>query len=103
LKKSVERMVRFCQKRSCERVHPLRGGETGEAITAPVNPPDVRVTEFFWPLKRELGFGAYAPDCDTTACAISVGTQFESEEPILCYPLIYSPVTRPAAEMVCAS
>ena len=84
MKKSVERMIRFCQKRSCERVHPLRGGESGEAITALVNPPDVRVTKFFWPLKRELGFGAYAPalvkleSVDKLPPDVAVGMQFEA-------------------------
>jgi len=86
--KAIASMIRFCLITSRERVRTPRDGETVSAITALVPPPDVRMTDFFWRLKRELGFGIYLPDFDTTACAISAATRAGSGEPILRYPFI---------------
>ncbi|MCI0468126.1 MAG: hypothetical protein L0Y57_14190 [Beijerinckiaceae bacterium] len=87
-RKAVASMIRFCLSVSCETVRARNNNEAVSVITAIVNPPDVRMTEFFWKLKSDLGFGIYVPDCDTTACAISAATRFNSKEPILGYPFI---------------
>jgi hypothetical protein len=85
---AIARMIRFCLITSRETVRAPQGGEAATAITAIVPPPEARMTKFFWRLKHELGFGIYVPDCDTTACAISAATRFDSDEPILNYPFI---------------
>ncbi|MBO0734416.1 MAG: hypothetical protein J2P49_08910, partial [Methylocapsa sp.] len=87
-RKAIATMMDFCLKTSGERVRAPGGGEPVTAITALVSPPDVRMTRFFWQLKHELGFGAYIPDCDTTACAISAATRCGFEEPPLNYPFV---------------
>jgi hypothetical protein len=87
-RKAIASMIRFCLVTSRERVRTPQNGATATAITAIVPPPEVRMTKFFWQLKHELGFGIYVPDCDTTACAISAASRFDSAEPILDYPFI---------------
>ncbi|MCI0599022.1 MAG: hypothetical protein L0Y50_12590 [Beijerinckiaceae bacterium] len=87
-REAIASMIRFCLKRSCETVRAPHGNEAVTVITAIVNPPDVRMTNFFWRLKHDLGFGDYVPDCDTTACAISAAARFDSNEPVLEYPYI---------------
>jgi hypothetical protein len=87
-REAIASMIRFCLVTSRERVRTPQGGEPAPAITALVPPPDVRMTNFFWRLKHELGFGIYVPDCDTTACVISAASRFGAKEPILRYPFI---------------
>lgn len=85
---AIASMIRFCLTTSRERVRVPKGGESMAAITAIVNPPDVRMTKFFWRLKHDLGFGIYVADSDTTACAISAASRFDAKDPILNYPFI---------------
>ncbi|KPF94450.1 hypothetical protein IP86_22065 [Rhodopseudomonas sp. AAP120] len=80
-------MTEFCIKTSRERVRSA-DGESFDVITALAPPPHPRFSRFFTHIKRDLGFGVYVPDCDTTACSISAATQANSTDPILDQPLI---------------
>lgn len=83
---AAAQMVDFCLRTSREQV---RGadGEAYDVVTALVPMPHVRMSEFFWRLKSDLGFGTYVPDCDTTACSLSAATQFGSDDPLLAQPM----------------
>ncbi|NEW86893.1 hypothetical protein DU475_06405 [Rhodopseudomonas sp. WA056] len=80
-------MAEFCLKTSRERVR-TPDGEPFDVITALAPPPHPRFSRFFAQIKRNLGFGVYVPDCDTTACSISAATQANSSDPIIDQPLI---------------
>ena len=79
-------MVDFCLKPSREQVR-ARDGRAFDVVTAIAPPPHPRFSRFFTGIKQNLGFGVYVPDCDTTACAVSVATQLGSDDPMLDQPL----------------
>jgi hypothetical protein len=81
-RRAISGMVAFCLTTSREDVRALDGG-TFSVITALAPPPHPRFSRFFAQIKQDLGFGIYVPDCDTTACAFSAGTQAGSTNPIL--------------------
>lgn len=87
LGRATRAMVEFCLNTSRERVRGPASGAEFDIITALVPPPHSRMSNFFWKLKSDLGFGLYVPDCDTTACSFSAGTQIEPEHPLLAQPL----------------
>jgi hypothetical protein len=84
---AISDMVDFCLTTSREDVRAPDGG-TVSAITALAPLPHPRFSRFFAQIKQDLGFGIYVPDCDTTACAFSAGTQAGSANPILDQPLL---------------
>jgi hypothetical protein len=86
-RRAISDMVRFCLTTSREDVRALDGG-TVSVITALAPLPHPRFSRFFAQIKQDLGFGIYVPDCDTTACAFSAGTQAGSTDPILDQPLL---------------
>jgi hypothetical protein len=86
-RRAISDMVRFCLTTSREDVRTLDGG-TVSVITALAPLPHPRFSRFFAQIKQDLGFGIYVPDCDTTACAFSAGTQAGSADPILDQPLL---------------
>jgi hypothetical protein len=86
-RRAISGMVAFCLTTSREDVRALDGG-TVSVITALAPPPHPRFSRFFAQIKQDLGFGIYVPDCDTTACAFSAGTQAGSADPILDQPLL---------------
>jgi hypothetical protein len=86
-RRAISDMVRFCLTTSREDVRALDGG-TVSVITALAPLPHPRFSRFFAQIKQDLGFGIYVPDCDTTACAFSAGTQAGSADPILDQPLL---------------
>ncbi len=85
--RATRAMVEFCLNTSRERVRGPASGAEFDIITALAPPPHSRMSNFFWKLKSDLGFGLYAPDCDTTACSFSAVTQIEPEHPLLAQPL----------------
>jgi hypothetical protein len=87
LRRAISDMVDFCLITSREDVRALDSG-TVSVITALAPPPHPRFSRFFAQIKQDLGFGIYVPDCDTTACAFSAGTQAGSANPILDQPLL---------------
>jgi hypothetical protein len=86
-RRAISDMVRFCLTTSREDVRAPDGG-TVSVITALAPRPHPRFSRFFSQIKQDLGFGIYVPDCDTTACAFSAGTQAGSADPILDQPLL---------------
>jgi hypothetical protein len=84
---AIAAMVDFCLSTSREDVRALDGG-TVSVITALAPLPHPRFSRFFAQIKQDLGFGIYVPDCDTTACSFSAGTQAGSTNPILDQPLL---------------
>jgi hypothetical protein len=84
---AISAMVDFCLTTSREDVRALDGG-TVSVITALAPLPHPRFSRFFAQIKQDLGFGIYVPDCDTTACSFSAGTQAGSADPILDQPLL---------------
>jgi hypothetical protein len=86
-RRAISDMVRFCLTTSREDVQARDGGRVG-VITALAPLPHPRFSRFFAQIKQDLGFGIYVPDCDTTACAFSAGTQAGSADPILDQPLL---------------
>jgi hypothetical protein len=86
-RRAISDMVDFCLTTSREDVRALDGG-TVSAITALAPLPHPRFSRFFSQIKQDLGFGIYVPDCDTTACSFSAGTQAGSANPILDQPLL---------------
>jgi hypothetical protein len=86
-RRAISDMVRFCLTTSREDVRAPDGG-TVSVITALAPLPHPRFSRFFAQIKQDLGFGIYVPDCDTTACAFSAGTQAGSADPILDQPLL---------------
>ena len=86
--RACEAMIRFCLETSREEV-PMPDGEGGFPVVTALAPhPHSRLSGFFNGVKSDLGFGAYVPDCDTSACAFSAATQFGSADPVLDEPLI---------------
>ena len=63
-------------------------GQLFDVVTALALKPHSQMSEFFWQLKHDLGFGLYVPDCDTTACAISAATKAGIDHPVLDQPLL---------------
>jgi hypothetical protein len=86
-RRAIAAMVEFCLSTSREDVRALDGG-TVSVITALAPLPHPRFSRFFAQIKQDLGFGIYVPDCDTTACSFSAGTQAGSANPILEQPLL---------------
>jgi hypothetical protein len=86
-RRAISYMVDFCLTTSREDVRALDGA-TVSVITALAPLPHPRFSRFFAQIKQDLGFGIYVPDCDTTACAFSAGTQAGSADPILDQPLL---------------
>jgi hypothetical protein len=86
-RRAIATMVDFCLSTSREDVRALDGG-TVSVITALAPLPHPRFSRFFAQIKQDLGFGIYVPDCDTTACSFSAGTQAGSADPILEQPLL---------------
>src|SRR4051794_8040302 len=86
-RRAIAAMVDFCLPTSREDVRALDGG-TVSVITALAPLPHPRFSRFFAQIKQDLGFGIYVPDCDTTACSFSAGTQAGSTNPILEQPLL---------------
>jgi hypothetical protein len=86
-RRAISGMVDFCLTTSREDVRALDGG-TVSVITALAPLPHPRFSRFFSQIKQDLGFGIYVPDCDTTACSFSAGTQAGSDNPILEQPLL---------------
>ena len=84
---AIRQMIHFCLETSRERVHAPASGRPFDVITALTQPPHSRLSQFFWQLKHDLGFGLYVPDCDTTACAFSAATKFNVTHPLLDQPL----------------
>ncbi len=86
-RRAIAGMVDFCINTSREQV---RGadGRAYDVITALAPAPHPRFSRFFAQIKEDLGFGVYVPDCDTTACSLSVATQTGSADPILDQPLL---------------
>jgi len=86
-RRAIADMVDFCLTTSAEEVRSL-DGSTVRVVTALAPLPHPRFSRFFAQIKRDLGFGVYVPDCDTTACAFSAATQAGSTDPILEQPLL---------------
>jgi hypothetical protein len=86
-RRAISEMVEFCLTTSREDVRAPDGG-TVSVITALAPLPHPRFSRFFAQIKQDLGFGIYVPDCDTTACSFSAGTQAGSTDPILDQPLL---------------
>jgi hypothetical protein len=86
-RRAIAAMVDFCLTTSREDVRAPDGG-TVSVITALAPLPHPRFGRFFAQIKQDLGFGIYVPDCDTTACSFSAGTQAGSANPILDQPLL---------------
>ena len=86
-RRAITDMVDFCLTTSAEEVRSL-DGSTVRVVTALAPLPHPRFSRFFAQIKRDLGFGVYVPDCDTTACAFSAATQAGSTDPILEQPLL---------------
>ncbi len=86
-RRAIAAMVDFCLGTSREDVRAPDGG-TVSVITALAPLPHPRFSRFFAQIKQDLGFGIYVPDCDTTACSFSAGTQAGSTNPILDQPLL---------------
>jgi hypothetical protein len=86
-RRAIAGMVDFCLSTSRENVRAPDGG-TVSVITALAPLPHPRFSRFFAQIKQDLGFGIYVPDCDTTACSFSAGTQAGSADPILDQPLL---------------
>jgi hypothetical protein len=86
-RRAISAMVDFCLKTSREDVRAL-DGSTVSVITALAPLPHPCFSRFFAQIKQDLGFGIYVPDCDTTACSFSAGTQAGSTDPILDQPLL---------------
>jgi hypothetical protein len=86
-RRAISEMVDFCLSTSREDVRALDGA-TVSVITALAPLPHPRFSRFFAQIKQDLGFGIYVPDCDTTACSFSAGTQAGSTDPILDQPLL---------------
>jgi hypothetical protein len=85
---TIERLIDYCLRVSREQVRSADDGRLCNVVTALVPPPHSRLSPFFARIKSDLGFGIYVPDCDTTACAFSAATQFQSQDPILEQPMI---------------
>jgi hypothetical protein len=86
-KRAIADMVDFCLVTSREDVRG-RDDRIVSVITALAPLPHPRFSRFFSQIKRDLGFGIYVPDCDTTACSFSAATQAGSTDPILSQPLL---------------
>jgi hypothetical protein len=86
-KRAIADMVDFCLVTSREDVRG-RDDRLVSVITALAPLPHPRFSRFFSEIKRDLGFGIYVPDCDTTACSFSAATQAGSTDPILSQPLL---------------
>jgi hypothetical protein len=86
-RRAISAMVEFCLATSREDVR-ARDGAAFSVTTALAPPPHPRFSRFFAQIKQDLGFGIYVPDCDTTACSFSAGTQAGSTDPILGQPLL---------------
>ena len=84
---AIGKMIHFCLETSRERVHAPVSGRPFDVITALAPPPHSQLSQFFWQLKHDLGFGLYVPDCDTTACSFSAATKFNAPHPLLDQPL----------------
>lgn len=85
---AIRAMIDFCLDTSSESVPNRTNDGTFTVVTALAPPPHTRISRFFGNLKSDLGFGTYVPDCDTTACALSAATQFETGHPILDQPFL---------------
>ncbi len=86
-RRAIADMVDFCLTTSREDV-PAPDGSTYGVVTALAPPPHPRFSRFFTQVKRDLGFGTYVPDADTTVSAFSAATQAGSTDPMLDQPLI---------------
>jgi hypothetical protein len=84
---AIRQMIHFCLETSRERVRAPESGRPFDVITALAPLPHSRLSQFFWQIKHDLGFGLYVPDCDTTACALSAATKFNVTHPLLDQPL----------------
>jgi hypothetical protein len=86
--RAIEMMIRFCLDTSREQVRAPESGRLFEVVTALAPKPHSQLSEFFWQLKHDIGFGLYVPDCDTTACALSAAAKSGAIHPILDQPLL---------------
>src|ERR1700754_5338302 len=86
-RRAISEIVDFCLSTSAEEL-PSHDGSNVRVITALAPLPHPRFSKFFSQIKQDLGFGIYVPDCDTTACSFSAGTQAGSADPILEQPLL---------------
>ncbi|HEY0330872.1 MAG TPA: hypothetical protein VGC77_17455 [Rhodopseudomonas sp.] len=84
---AIDQMVTFCLTTSRETVRGPDGGSV-DVVTALAPLPHPRFSRYFWQIKQRLGFDVYVPDCDTTACSISVATQAGCNDAMLQQPLI---------------
>jgi hypothetical protein len=80
---AINNLIGFCLNESREKVLDPRTGRPTCVVTALAPPPHTRISRFFRNLKRDLGFGAYVPDFDTTACSLSAAAQFGFDHPVL--------------------
>lgn len=85
---AIRAMIDFCLDTSAESVPNPADGRPFSVVTALAPPPHTRISRFFGDLKSDLGFGAYVPDCDTTACSLSAATQFGADHPMLDQPFL---------------
>jgi hypothetical protein len=86
-RRAIADMVDFCLTISREEV-PAADGSTYGVVTALAPLPHPRFSKIFTQVKRDLGFGVYVPDVDTTVSAFSAATQAGSTDPMLAQPLI---------------
>lgn len=87
-RQAIAAMIDFCLTASREEVRSPREDASFSVVTALAPPPHDRIGRFFRNIKRDLGFGVYVPDCDTTACALSAATQFGADADILGQPFL---------------
>ena len=80
---AISKLIQFCLNESREKVLNPRDGRPTCVVTALAPPPHTRINRFFRNLKRDLGFGTYVPDFDTTVCSLSAAAQFGVDHPVL--------------------
>ncbi len=85
---AINQLLGFCLNESRENVLDPRDGRPTCVVTAIAPPPHARFRRFFRNLKRDLGFGTFVCDFDTTVCALSAAARFGFEHPMLDQPLL---------------
>lgn len=85
---AINQLIGFCLNESRENVLDPRDGRPTCVVTAIAPPPHACISRFFRNLKRDLGFGTFVCDFDTTVCALSAAARFGFEHPMLDQPLL---------------
>jgi hypothetical protein len=85
---AIRSMIHFCLETSREQVRTPESGRPFQVVTALAPKPHSQLSEFFWQLKHDIGFGLYVPDCDTTACVVSAAAKAGANHPLLVQPLL---------------